>query len=88
MKLLIEFNTFDWTMSQLFLSTMRESDPELSPELFVHSSSFIKAAIKILKNVHGTSGREISWESKYIFRFKHYYSISYFSLHNETTVDC
>ena len=48
-----EFKTFDWTMSQLFLSTMRESDPELSPGLFVHSSYLIKAAIKILKNVHG-----------------------------------
>ena len=48
-------------MNQLFLSIMREFDPELSPELFIHSSSFIKAAIKILKNVHGTSGREIKF---------------------------
>ena len=36
-------------MSQLFQSTVRESDPNLAPELFDHNSAS-EAAIKIPKN--------------------------------------
>ena len=39
-------------MSQLFPSTMSESDPKLAPEFFDHSSA-TEAAIKNPKNASG-----------------------------------
>ena len=39
-------------MSQLFQSTMRESDPKLAPELFDHNSAS-ETAIEIPKNALG-----------------------------------
>ena len=45
-------------MSQLFQSTMKESNPKLTPELFDHNSAS-EAAIEILKN---SLGRQTIWE--------------------------
>ena len=36
---LVTVRSFNQTMSQLFQSTMRESDPKLTPELFDHNSA-------------------------------------------------
>ena len=44
--------SFNQAMSQLFQSIMRESNPELAPELFDHNAASEKA-IEIPKNALG-----------------------------------
>ena len=51
-KALVTVRSFNQAMSQLFQSTMRESNPKLTPELFDHNSAS-ETAIEIPKNALG-----------------------------------